>query len=168
MASSVWAQEGHGFLPGYLETLALNYGEEVRSVDFKSAPRDAGALINNWVSDETAGRITHLISPDAITDLTRLVLANAVYFRADWQQPFDARATSRQPFYALDGTESRVQTMRQQSNLRYAAGDGYRAVELPYQGGEVAMTILVPDRGRFSEFEESLSRQCSGGSCWTA
>ena len=157
VASSVWAQEGHGFLPGYLETLALNYGEEVRSVDFKSAPRDAGARINYWVSDETAGRITHLISPDAITDLTRLVLANAVYFRADWQQPFDARATSRQPFYALDGTESRVQTMRQQSNLRYAAGDGYRAVELPYQGGEMAMTILVPDRGRFSDFEESIS-----------
>ena len=157
VVSSVWAQEGHGFLPGYLETLALNYGEEVRSVDFKNAPRDAGARINYWVSDETAGRITHLISPDAITDLTRLVLANAVYFRADWQQPFDARATSRQPFYALDGTESRVEMMRQQSHLRYAAGNGYRVVELPYKGRGTAMTILVPDSGRFSEFEESLS-----------
>ena len=119
--------------------------------------RTVYSSLNNWVSDETEGRITHLISPDAITDLTRLVLANAVYFRADWQQPFDARATSRQPFYALDGTESRVEMMRQQSSIRYAAEDGYQVVELPYQGGEMAMTILVPDSGRFSEFEESLS-----------
>ena len=157
VASSVWAQEGHGFLPGYLDTLALNYGEGVRPVDFRSDPKAAGARINNWVSDETEGRITHLISPDAITELTRLVLANAVYFRADWQQPFDAMATSRQPFYALDGTESRVEMMRQQSSIRYATGNGYQVVELPYKGREMAMTILVPDSGRFSEFEESLS-----------
>ena len=157
VASSVWAQDGYGFLPDYLDTLALNYGEEVRPVDFRRDPNAASTRINDWVADETEERITNLISPDAITPFTRLVLANVVYFKAEWQQPFDEGATSRQPFFALDGTESRVEMMRQQSSLRYAAGNGYQAVELPYKGRGMAMTILVPDSGGFSEFEESLS-----------
>ena len=157
VASSVWVQEGYGFLPEFLDTLVLNYGEEVRPVDFRRDPNAASTRINDWVVDETEERITNLISPDAITPFTRLVLANAVYFKADWQQPFDERATSRQPFHALDGTKSGVEMMRQQSSLRYAAGNGYQAVELPYKGRGMAMTILVPDSGGFSEFEESLS-----------
>ena len=157
VASSVWAQDGYGFLPDYLDTLALNYGEEVRPVDFRRDPNAASTRINDWVVDETEERITNLISPDAITPFTRLVLANAVYFKADWQQPFDERATSRQPFHALDGTKSGVEMMRQQSSLRYAAGNGYQAVELPYKGRGMAMTILVPDSGGFSEFEENSS-----------
>ena len=157
VASSVWAQDGYGFLPDYLNTLALNYGEEMRPVDFRLDPNAASARINDWVADKTEERITNLISPDAITPFTRLVLANAVYFKAEWQQPFDERATSRQTFHALARTESEVEMMRQQSNLRYAAAAGYQAVELPYKGGEMAMIILLPDTGRFSEFEESLS-----------
>ena len=157
VASSVWGQEGRHFLPAYLDILALNYGEEVRQLDFMRDPNAASARINEWASDETEGRISHLISPDAITPFTKLVLANAVYFKAEWQQPFDDRAASRQLFYALDGTEERVEMMRQQSRLRYAAGQGYRIVELPYRGRGMAMTILVPDSGRFGEFEESLS-----------
>ena len=157
VASSVWGQEGYGFLPEFLDTLALNYGEEVRPVDFRRDPNAASTRINDWVVDETERRITNLISPDAITAFTRLVLANAVYLRADWRQPFDRRATRRQPFYALDGTKSGVEMMRQQSSLRYAAGNGYQAVELPYKGREMAMTILVPDSGGFSEFEGTIS-----------
>ena len=157
VASSVWAQDGYGFLPDYHDTLALNYGEEVRPVDFRRDPNAASTRINDWVVDETEERITNLISPDAITPFTRLVLANAVYFKAEWQQPFDEGATSRQPFYALDGTKSGVEMMRQQSSLRYAAGNGYQVVELPYKGRGMAMTILVPDSGGFSEFEGTIS-----------
>ena len=109
------------------------------------------------MADKTEERITNLISPDAITPFTQLVLANAVYFKAEWQQPFDERATSRQTFHALARTESEVEMMRQLSNLRYAAANGYQAVELPYKGGKMAMTILLPDEGKFSEFGESLS-----------
>ena len=81
VASSVWGQEGYGFLPEYLDILAVNYGEEVRPVDFRRDPEDARVRINGWVADETEERITDLIPPGALTELTRLVLANAIYFR---------------------------------------------------------------------------------------
>ena len=155
VANSVWAQEGYGFLPEYLDTLALNYGEEVRPVDFRGDPEAASGRINDWVANETEQRIKDLIPPDAIDEFTRLVLANAIYFKAAWDSAFDERSTSNLPFYLLDGSERDVPMMRQQSNFRYAAANGYQAVELPYKGGKMAMTILLPDEGKFSEFGEN-------------
>ena len=157
VANSVWTQEGYGFLPEYLDTLALNYGEEARPLDFRGDPNAATDRINDWVAEETEDRIKNLIPPDAIDEFTRLVLANAIYFKAAWDSTFDERATSNLPFYLLDVSERDVPMMRQQSNFRYAAANGYQAVELPYKGGQMAMTILLPDTGTFSEFEESLS-----------
>ena len=156
IANSVWGQEDHGFLQDYLDTLSLNYGGKLRDVDFRGQPQDARIRINDWVSEETGGRIEDLLSPDAIDRFTRLVLANAVYFKAEWQLPFDERATSRGPFYGLDGSESRVDMMRQTANFSYAQGDGYQAVELPYKGGDMSMVILLPDEGRFGDIERSL------------
>ena len=78
VANSVWTQESYGFLPDYLETLALSYGEEVRPLDFRRDPIAASARINEWVAEKTAKRIT---------DLTRLVLANGIYFKAAWSVP---------------------------------------------------------------------------------
>ena len=156
VANSVWGQQNYGFLPDFLDTLAVNYGDHVRPVDFRHAPEDARGGINDWVSDETEERITNLVPQGAITPLTHLVLANAIYFRAEWRRPFLESATTDQPFHLLDGSELDVPMMRQQSNLRYARGDGYHAVELPYKGGKVVMTVVLPDAGRFSEFENSL------------
>ena len=156
IANSVWGQQGHGFLDRYLDTLALNYGSRLRNVDFRRRPHDARQSINDWVSDETGGRIEDLIAPNAIDRFTRLVLANAVYFRAEWQRSFDERATSRGTFYAPEGTESKVEMMRQMESFPYTRGDDYQAVELPYRGGDVSMIILLPDAGEFIGFEISL------------
>ena len=157
VANSVWGQEGYGFLPEFLDTLAVNYGGEVRPVDFHRNPEEARVRINDWVADETEERITNLIPPGAITGLTRLVLANAIYFKAAWRSPFDEGATTGRPFHLLDGSQRDAPMMRQEASLLYASGDGYQAVELSYEGGNAAITILVPDRGSFREFEESLS-----------
>lgn len=157
IANSVWGQEGHDFVPAYLDTLALNYGGKVRSVNFRQQPEDARLRINDWVAEETGGRIEDLLAPDTIDPYTRLVLANAVFFKAEWRLPFDIQATSKAPFYALDGSEKRVETMRQTANFSYAQGDGYQAVELPYKDASMSMVILLPSEGNFSEFEESLN-----------
>ena len=157
VANSVWGQENYGFLPEFLDTLAVNYGDEVRPVDFQSDPEGARAQINDWVSDATEERIMNLVPRDAIDQYTGMVLANAIYFKAAWLHTFDERATTDLPFHLLGGSEREMPMMRQQENLRHAQGDGYQAVELPYEGGNVAMTILLPDSGRFREFEESLT-----------
>ena len=163
VANSVWGQENYGFLPEFLDTLAVNYGDEVRPVDFQSNPEGARAQINEWVSDATEERIMNLVPRDAIDQYTRMVLANAIYFKAAWLHTFDERASTHLPFHLLDGSEREVAMMRQQENLRHAQGDGYQAVELPYGGGDVAMTILLPDSGRFREFEESLTGESVAG-----
>ena len=159
VANSVWGQRDYSFLPEFLDSLAVNYGEDVRAADFRRDPEDARVRINGWVADETEERIRNLIPQGTLTPLTRLVLANAIYFNAAWLHAFDERATKDRPFHLLDGSQRDVTMMRQQENLRYAIGDGFQAVELPYKGGDVAMTILLPESGQFEEFEGSLSGQ---------
>ena len=156
VANSVWGQENHGFLPDFLDTLAVNYGDEVRPIDFRSDPEEARILINYWVSEATEERIRNLIPQGVIDRYTRMVLANAIYFKAAWRRAFDEHATAPRPFYRLDGSELEVPMMQQKTNFRYSRGDGYQAVELPYEGGDVAMTILLPNSGRFRQFENTL------------
>ena len=156
IANSVWGQEDHEFFAVFLDVLAEQYGSEVRRADFRRAPEEARARINDWVADETEARINDLIPPGAIQPATRLVLANAIYFNAAWQLPFDERATAPGPFHPLGGGEIEVPMMRQEGRFGYARGDGHQAVELLYDGGEMAMTILLPDAGSFSQFEGLL------------
>ena len=157
IANSVWGQEGHEFLTAFLDVLAEHYGSEIRRTDFRRDPEVARVRINDWVADETEDRIEDLIPPGAISPLTRLVLANAIYFNAAWHLPFDENATSPGPFHPLGGGQVEAPMMRQEARLGYARGDGYQAVELLYDGGEMSMAILLPNEGRFREFEESLA-----------
>jgi len=115
--------------------------------------------INNWVSDQTEGRIEDLIPQGLIDTWTRLVLTNAIYFNAAWQYPFDEDATYDGTFYLLNGDEITVPMMRQTEWFGYGEGDGYQAVELPYDGGELSMVILLPTAGYFASFEDLLDAQ---------
>ncbi len=163
IANSVWGQKDHEFVAAFLDVLAEQYGSEVRRADFRRAPEESRVLINDWVSDETEARINDLIPPGAIQPATRLVLANAIYFNAAWQLPFDERATASGPFHPLGGGYIEALMMRQDGRLGYTRGDGYQAVELPYDGGEMAMAILLPDPGSFSEFEGLLNASMVDG-----
>ncbi|MBM3175778.1 MAG: serpin family protein, partial [Chloroflexi bacterium] len=92
----------------------------------------------------------------AIDPLTRLVLTNAIYFNAAWQFPFKKESTKDGAFHLLDGREVTVPMMRQTEWLGYAEGANYQAVELPYDGRQLSMVILLPRTGQFAEFEKSL------------
>ncbi len=156
LANSLWGQQGFDFLPEFLDLLAEHYGAGMRLVDFATDPESARQAINQWASDETRERIQGLIPPGAIDALTRLVLANAIYFKAAWMHPFEAEATGPAPFHRLDGTTVEVPMMRQEESYAYALGDGYQALVLPYESGNVSMVILLPDEGRFQAVEEAL------------
>ncbi len=156
IANSIWGQAGYTFLDTFLDTLAENYGAGLRLLDFAKAPEGARKTINDWVSEQTEERIRDLLPPDSITDLTRLVLTNAIYFNAAWRMPFDESMTRDGVFHLLDGGKVTVPMMSQMEFFGYAQGDGYQAVELLYNGGELSMVILLPDAGRFADFEAPL------------
>jgi serpin B len=161
IANSLWGQDGWSFLPEYLDLIAANYGAGMRLVDFEQAPESARKQINNWVSEQTKKRIQNIIPPGLIDPSTRLVLANAIYFKATWQYEFDANDTADRPFYLLDGSTVSAPMMEigRQVQLSYAAGDGWQAVALPYKGGLTEMVIIVPDPGNYEAFESTLTAE---------
>ena len=159
VVNAIWGQQGFSFTPAYLDLLAQNYGAGLRIVDFIKATEPSRSLINQWVSDQTEGKIKDLIPQGAINALTRLVLTNAVYLNAAWQYPFQKGATSNSTFHLLNGSEVTVPMMKQIASYGYAQGDNYQAVELPYDGRELSMVILLPRLEQFKAFEASLNSQ---------
>lgn len=158
VANSIWGQVGYDFLPTFLDLLAENYGAGLRLTDFAKDPDKSRVIINDWISDQTEDRIKDLIPEGGITPLTRLVLANAIYFKATWLHQFDESRTRDWEFNLLNGEQVSVPMMSlsEQPSLLYARGKGYQAVELPYVGNQVAMTIIMPDAGEFEEFEAGM------------
>jgi len=159
IVNAIWGQRDYTFLTSFLDTLAENYGAGLRILDFISETEPSRITINDWVSDETEGRIEDLIPQGAINQLTRLVLTNAIYFNVAWQYPFEEDATSPGVFYLLNGDEVTVPMMEQQESFSYDEGDNYQAVELPYDGQELSMVILLPSSGQFETFEEAIDYQ---------
>jgi serpin B len=156
IANSLWGERQFEFLQEYLDTIALNYGAGLRLVDFMNDPEGARVAINDWVSEETEERIKDLIPPGAINDLTRLVLANAIYFNASWLEPFDVERTADGPFHLIGGSEVTVPLMEATLRTNYTELDGVQAVELRYFGSEASFVILLPEEGEFESFEQSL------------
>jgi serpin B len=163
IANSLWGQQGFPFLPEYLDLLAENYGAGMRLVDYAADPEAARQAINQWVRDETRDKIQDLIPSGAIDAMTRLVLANAIYFKAAWLHPFDPDVTAPAPFHLLDGSTVDVPMMHQDEPYRYFAGDGLQALEIPYENGDVSMLILLPDEGQFQAAEGALGPEMIRG-----
>lgn len=156
IVNAIWGQEGVQFLPEFLDVLAENYGAGLRLLDFASALEESRVTINNWVSEQTEGRIKDLIPQGAMDPTTVLVLTNAIYFNAAWAKPFEEGLTEGGAFHLLDGGEVTVPMMKRTEFFGYAEGEGYQAVELPYDGRELSMVILLPQAGKFESFENAL------------
>jgi serpin B len=156
IANAIWGQEGFKFLPAFLDTLAENYGAGLRTMDFAQAEA-ARQTINDWVSEQTKGKIEDLIPKGYLDSLVRLVLTNAIYFNGKWVLPFEKDSTHDGPFTRLDGSEVTVPMMSQTAEFDYAAGDGYQAIELPYRDSTMAMLFVLPEEGRFEEMEAAFS-----------
>jgi len=150
-ANSIWGQRGYPFLDAFLELLAADYDAGLRLADFAADPEAARLAINAWVEEKTEGRISDLIPSGSIDPLTRLVLVNAIWFKANWDEAFDPELTRDFPFTLLDGSTIDVPMMRSSDrSLAYADGDGFVAVSIPYTG-DASMLVLLPDEGAFSD-----------------
>ena len=164
VANALWGQEGVALQAEFLDLIARQYGGAMHGLDFRHAAEVARQAINRWVDDKTRGKIRDLIPPDGLSDQTRLVIADAVYFKGAWVEKFPKDLTHDEPFHLEDGTVARTPLMCRKARFPYLQAEGYQAVDLPYRGGKLSMLVLLPDRmDGLRDLEKALSGQALDG-----
>ena len=144
-ANALWYRQGAAVKPGFIEENQKYFGSTIKALDFGNVPA-AEAEINQWASDQTHGRITG-VANGMIRAYTDLILANAIYFKGKWEDPFDVKLTKERPFHSAGGAETNLPMMAMSKKFDYRKGTGYQAVRLPYMGWNLAMYVFLPDTG---------------------
>jgi serpin B len=145
IANRLFAQKDYDFRQEFLSLVKQNYGAAFEPLDFTVNPAAAAQHINKWVADQTRDKIRDLIPVEALNKLTRLVLANALYLKAPWADPFSEKTTQPESFHVRGGTPVNVPMMRKTARFGYAKREGFSAVSLPYAGDDLQFLILLPD-----------------------
>ncbi len=156
IANALWVERTYPLLDEYVETVRNSYRAEAGNLDFKGDPEGGRAEINQWAADRTEGLITDLLGPGAITPDTRAVLTSAVYFKGDWMYQFNPEATRPGHFTTLAGGTVEVPFMHRTGDYPFFAGEGFRALSLPYSDGRCRMVAILPD-GDLQRFEQEFS-----------
>jgi len=155
IANSLWGRQGIAFKPDFLQRVGESYQAKLASLDF-TQPR-AADTINDWVSDNTRGKIPTLVSPPMLRDAL-LVLVNAIYFKGAWSTPFEKEQTEDGPFTLNDGAKKTLPMMRQSGEFAYQENETFQAISLPYGGGSVVMDIILPKAGvKADDFRNDLT-----------
>lgn len=159
MANRLWGAKGYAFLPAYLTTTREKFGAELAAVDFAKS-EEARRTINQWVEEQTNGKIKDLIPAGALNSMTRLVLTNAIYFKGMWDTPFSKSETKELAFYPSKDKKFDVPTMFKKHSFRYTAAEGVQVLELPYTRHHLSMVILLPtERDGLEKLEKGLTAE---------
>jgi serine protease inhibitor len=146
VADALWTQTGHPFLPDFLKIVENEYQANLKQADFKTDAESARGEINRWISQKTREKIRNLLPPKSLDPQTKIVLANAVYFKGAWSRPFEKSATKSLPFHLTPSTEVRAAFMNHIDSVKYMESADFQAIELPYgkPKQELAMLALLP------------------------
>ncbi len=166
IANRLFAQKDYDFRQDFLSLVKQNYGAEFQPLDFVADPAAATQHINKWVADQTRDKIRDLIPADALNKLTRLVLANALYLKAPWADPFSEKTTQPEPFHVRGGAPVNLPMMRKTARFGYAKREGFTAVSLPYAGDDLQFLVLLPNdvdglRALESKLAEHVLAECA-------
>jgi serpin B len=160
-ANGLWVQTGYPIKREYVEMIGFYYLSELHTVDFAGNPAKAEKEINRWAEERTDGRIRNLVS--GLSPDTRLVITNAIYFKANWSSRFNPSKTHNGTFFFPGGSVV-VPFMEQAGLFNYAEGDSFQALELPYEGERLSMVILLPKEvGGLGKLEANLTPQFLDG-----
>ncbi len=159
-ANALWAQKDYEFLNTYFDIIQDYYAGKVSNLDFRADPESCQLTINKWVEEKTEQKIKDIIPPGLIDSFTRLVLTNAIYFKGNWVKQFNANDTQEEDFRVSPGVTVKTQMMRQigeEAEFYYAEDNGLQILELPYDGEELSMLILLPAEDALADLEETLN-----------
>jgi len=156
-ANALWAQHDYTFLQEYTDIIAAFYMGRVTNLDFKTETEGSRKTINLWVAEQTRQKIKDLIPSGALNAMTRLVLTNAIYFKADWQQQFEKAQTTQQPFFVtLQDTVSVPMMSMMNARFPYTETPDAQVLELPYSGDSLSMFIILPHANELAALESVL------------
>lgn len=158
IANQLWADKQYKFKCSYLRMVKRAYRAPVKRMPFRTEPDKCRVDINRWVEEKTNNRIVDLLPDGSISDLTALVLTNAIYFKGKWANKFEEEFTKESPFKTLDGKKVLVNMMNIKSKFNIYQGDELKMLELPYMGNEFSMMVILPDDGiSLTEIEKKIS-----------
>ncbi len=158
-ANALWIRNNLGLLLSYSKIIEEYYKGHATKIDV-SKPEETAKMINDWVKEQTKGKITDLIKKNDIIGVTALILTNAIYFKADWKVQFNPEDTKELEFKLASGEKIKVPTMclvGSEELFYYTETQEFQILELPYTGGELSMLILLPTQKSIPEIVESLT-----------
>ena len=142
-ANALWLQQNFQVLDAYLATIRAQYRGQLFPVNFVEEAEAARQQINAWIEEQTQQKIQELLPAGSISNLTRCVLTNAIYFKGKWANAFDPAATSAQPFWVSLDQEISVPTMHLQAPMKYVQIENMQIVELPYAGKDISLLLAI-------------------------
>lgn len=159
IANSLWIQKNFKFKDDYFKAVKYNYNAQLEYCDFKSEPEAARVRINKWVETKTKEKIKDLIPSGGINDMTRLVLTNAIYFKAEWNDQFTKEASAENNFYLNADKSNAIKAtfMNKKFRINYYEDNYIQAIEIPYKNRGFSMLIILPSQSiKISEVEKQL------------
>lgn len=144
IANALWIQQSVKVLESFLDIVKTQYQAGIFHVNFQTAYEEVRAEINAWVEKQTHQKIKELLPLGSLNALTRLVLTNAIYFKGNWDTPFDPKQTQEETFWLSPEKEILTPMMHRSAMVKYAENDALQLLHLPYTGEEISMIVLLP------------------------
>lgn len=162
IANRIFADAATPFEQSFLDVTSKDYLAPAQLLDFRNHAEEARLTINKWVAEQTHDKIKDLLAQGTVDPSTRMVLANAIYLKAQWAMPFPERTTTPAPFAIAGGTSKPVSTMHAVAIARWGDHAGARMLDLPYYsatGPRLSMLLVVPDGKDLATVEATYAEE---------
>lgn len=158
IANQIFLNSNYKLLDTYLELVSSIFNISPKSLDFINETEASRLFINDWVLNKTNKRIINLIPEGLLSPLTRAVIVNAVYFKADWESPFNRSETKKEMFKTYSNSDFEIDFLNKTNNAKYIENSTYQYLEIPYKGNKFTLAIILPrDQKTFKEVEGNLN-----------
>ena len=161
IANSIWTNKNVVIDSDFIKVNQDYFNSVVKSVDF--ADSKTVNELNQWAAENTNNLIDHVI--DETDPMALMYLMNAIYFKGVWTSEFDAKNTTKKPFFYINGKSKNVDMMHQKTDFNYTENQLLQMVELPYGNQAFSMLVLLPKEGKMlADIISDLQK----GDSWTA
>jgi serine protease inhibitor len=156
ISNSIWVLEKYKILKSYVNAVSEKFDSEPYKTDFKNDPKGSAEKINKWIEESTNGMISKMLTAQDVQEF-KMAIVNAVYFKKNWKNPFNKKWTQKGDFNNLDGSIKEVELMQQLDYYKAGTGDNSeKVIELPYEGDETSMIIILPKKMKNYELTNEL------------